>query len=101
MQKNQLWSRKKYFDKFAQFFRLQYVITTGVFLVVLLGSWIWYEHKKAEEIHRRLISNCIFFCLSRQADKIGEKAFRNPSIMKECIDFCEKQYGQYINKLKF
>lgn len=79
-----------YKDRFAQFYRVQYVVTAGVAIIAFLLIWIWSEEKQKVDTRRRLFSNCIFSCEFRREKLPGDRP-----ISKECMDSCGKQYGQY------
>ncbi len=89
--------KDKYQNRFAQFYRSQYVITVGVGLIVLLGIWFWNQHQQAEDTSRRLIGMCFSECMGMfDEDKsILESNLNNPSIQEECMESCQKKYGQY------
>lgn len=87
--------KKESLDRVARFYRLHYVVIAGVTLLVFLGIWFWYNKKQAEETQRHLITNCIFSCQRQEAEKIGDKAFSDQSILSECVSSCQKQYGKY------
>ena len=82
-------------DKFAQFYRIQYVTTASIAIIVLIMIWAWSEKRQQEKMHERLLSNCVFSCQFKKANEAGDesKALGSDSI-KECLGSCRNIYGK-------
>jgi predicted negative regulator of RcsB-dependent stress response len=78
---------ENYGDRFANFYRIQYVIGVILGLIILFGSLWWYDHQQAEKMHRNLLINCLSSCIIQfqQTDEVAKE---------QCMDSCNKKYGE-------
>jgi hypothetical protein len=74
-----------YGNRFANFYRAQYVIFAAIALLILLGFYAWDSHERPERMRRNALEHCLVDCVLEQTDEITEK---------QCKDSCHNKYGE-------
>lgn len=82
-------------ERFARFYRVQYVITATVAIVSLILIWVWSNRKHEEKTYERIMTMCITSCITEMANEAGERA---NVFLSECIISCQKEYGKNLDE---
>jgi len=83
-------------NKFADFYRIQYVIGAIIGLAILFGGLWWSQHQRMEEIRRSMLINCLSSCLFEKTD-VGVIDINKPkdrATAEKCTASCHNEYGE-------
>ncbi len=84
-------------NRFANFYRILYVIGAIIGLAIILGGLWWSQHQRMEEIRQHLLVDCLTDCLFEKLPSgvvIDITKPKSGPDVEKCTASCHNQYGE-------
>jgi len=84
-------------NRFANFYRIQYVILAILGLIIIFGGLWWSDRQQTENLRKKLLNDCVLSCTFEKSEfgiiKLDEIKPADAT-REQCINSCHKEYDK-------